>query len=109
MSVYYLDASAWIKRYYREMGTDWIGVVFAANPPLACASLGLIEILATLARKRKAQELDAEAYSQKVAEVENEWQYPKLCGCVEYFAMYCQFMYFNSPCQRGQGPCGSAA
>lgn len=57
MIIYYLDASVWIKRYYREMGTDWIETLFANNPPISCASLGLIEVLATLVRKRSDIEL----------------------------------------------------
>ena len=73
MIIYYLDASAWIKRYYSETGTDWIESLFAGNPPLACASLGLIEVLATLARKRKAQEIDTDQHTQKAMEVEQDW------------------------------------
>lgn len=73
MIIYYLDASVWIKRYYREAGTEWLEALFARNPVLACASLGLIEVLATLSRKRKAQDMDADQYTQKAAEVEQDW------------------------------------
>jgi hypothetical protein len=55
---YYLDARAWVKRYYWEPGTRWVQELFAQNPPMACASLGLIEVVATLARKRKARDID---------------------------------------------------
>jgi predicted nucleic acid-binding protein len=55
---YYLDASAWVKRYYEEPGTRWVQELFAQNPTIACATLGLIEVMATLARKQKARDID---------------------------------------------------
>jgi len=45
--LYYLDASAWVKRYYQESGTAWMQDLFAHNRTMACASLGLIEVMAT--------------------------------------------------------------
>lgn len=56
MIFYYLDASAWVKRYYQETGTTWVRDLFSSNHVMACASLGLIEVMATLARKCKARE-----------------------------------------------------
>jgi hypothetical protein len=69
---YYLDASAWVKRSYWEPGTRWVQELFAQNPPIACASLGLIEVMATLARKRKARDIDLLSFEQKVQEKEEE-------------------------------------
>ncbi len=43
MTVGYLDASAWIKRYLREEGTDRIQHYFGQNPIVACASLGFVD------------------------------------------------------------------
>lgn len=57
MIFYYLDASAWVKRYYQETGTSWVQKLFADNVTMACASLGLVEVMATLARKAKAREI----------------------------------------------------
>lgn len=54
MIFYYLDASAWVKRYYWETGTTWVQSPFARGSTVACASLGLVEVMATLARKAKA-------------------------------------------------------
>jgi len=71
---YYLDASAWVKRYYRESGTDSIQSLFATEQRLACASLGFVEVMATLARKRKAHEIDAVAFEQKSGELESDWE-----------------------------------
>ena len=75
MIFYYLDASAWVKRYYRESGTRWVQDLFAQNPVIACASLGLIEVMATLARKRKARDIDLLAFQQKVQELEEDWMH----------------------------------
>ena len=74
MIFYYLDASAWVKRYYWEPGTRWVQELFAQNPTIACASLGLIEVTATLARKRKAREIDPLSCEQKVRELEEDWR-----------------------------------
>ena len=73
MNIYYLDASAWVKRYYQETGTDWMIHLFSQNPLFASASLGLIEVLATLARKQKAQEIENANYEQKLQEIEADW------------------------------------
>ena len=73
MIFYYLDASAWGKRYYWESGTQWVQELFAQNPTIACASLGLIEVTATLARKRKARDIDLLSFEQKVQELEEDW------------------------------------
>lgn len=73
MIFYYLDANVWVKRYYQETGTTWVQDLFAQNPPIACASLGLIEVMATLARKRKTREIDLSLFEQKVQELEEDW------------------------------------
>lgn len=75
MIFYYLDASAWVKRYYREIGTNWVQDLFAQNSAIACASLGFIEVIATLARKRKAQEISDFSLKQKAQELEEDWKH----------------------------------
>ena len=57
MIFYYLDSSAWIKRYCLEDGSQWVADFFASGPAIACSALGLIEVLCTFARKHKANEL----------------------------------------------------
>lgn len=74
MIYYYLDASAWIKRFYQETGTAWLQGLFAQNPPMACASLGLVEVMATLSRKRKAGDIDVSVLEQKGRELEEDWE-----------------------------------
>ena len=74
MIFYYLDASAWVKRYYRESGTDLVQGLFGTEHKLACASLGFVEVMATLARKRKARGIDSAAFEQKSVELESDWE-----------------------------------
>jgi predicted nucleic acid-binding protein len=71
---HYLDASAWAKRYYQETGTRWVQDLFTGSRAIACASLGLIEVIATLARKRKAGEIDPLLSEQKARELEEDWR-----------------------------------
>ncbi len=74
MIIYYFDASAWVKRYYLETGTVWIQDLFFQNPLMACSNLGFIEVAATLARKRKADEIDTIQHDQKQSELESDWE-----------------------------------
>jgi hypothetical protein len=55
---YYLDTSAWGKRHNWEPGTRWVQQLIAQNPTIACASLGLVEVMAILAWERKAWDID---------------------------------------------------
>jgi predicted nucleic acid-binding protein len=71
---YYLDASAWVKRYYRESGTSSVQRLFVTEQKLACASLGFVEVMATLARKRKAHDISSAAFEQKSVELESDWE-----------------------------------
>lgn len=73
MNYYYFDASAWVKRYYKEPGTDQIQDLFDSGSPRACATLGLVEVIATLSRKRKAGQLNEKDFLEKIQEVERDW------------------------------------
>jgi predicted nucleic acid-binding protein len=72
--VYYLDASARVKRYLQEDGTIWVQDVFAQQQTLACASLGYIEVNATLARKHKAGDITADQFAEKIRELDEDWR-----------------------------------
>ncbi|KAM3090108.1 type II toxin-antitoxin system VapC family toxin [Phormidesmis sp. 146-35] len=74
MIIYYLDASAWVKRYYQELGTVWLQTLFAQNPTFACATLGAIEVTATLARKQKALQIKPAQFQPKIQALEADWQ-----------------------------------
>lgn len=47
MTLYYLDASAWVKRYFEEPGSGWVQNLFQEEHLLSCSALGLIEVNAT--------------------------------------------------------------
>ena len=74
MIAHYLDSNAWVKRYCRELGSAWVAQFVACGPRLACASLGLIEVVATLARKAKAGELVPDVLREKVAQAKKDWK-----------------------------------
>ncbi|MDA0267490.1 MAG: type II toxin-antitoxin system VapC family toxin [Cyanobacteria bacterium] len=74
MKLCYLDASAWVKRYYQESGTQATQALFAEGSILACASLGFIEVLATLSRKAKAGQINPEQFQNKQSEVAADWE-----------------------------------
>lgn len=73
MILYYLDASAWIKRYCAEDGTERVADLFAAGPAIGCSALGLVEVLATLARKGKATEMSTSDVKTKCREAERDF------------------------------------
>lgn len=74
MILYYLDASAWVKRYYLEDGTSWVQELFTHSQAMACASLGMIEVMATLSRKCKGKEITPSQFKQKALELEDDWE-----------------------------------
>jgi predicted nucleic acid-binding protein len=69
MSIFYLDSSAWVKYYVSESGSQWIERFWSLRPPCACSDLGLVEILATLARRQKEKPVVGGAYEQIIHEV----------------------------------------
>jgi len=73
MTLCYLDASAWVKRYWREVGSEWIHQLFATENVLCCASLGFVEVLATLFRKRHAGEMDVQFWENARRSVRSDW------------------------------------
>ena len=72
MIFYYLDASAWVKRYYQETGTRWVQKLFTEGETLTCASLGVVEVTATLARKTKTREMSRRQLTQKMRELDED-------------------------------------
>ena len=74
MTFLYLDSSAWVKPYYRERGSEFIKEMISGEVLLVCSVLGIVEVVATLARKRKAQEISLGDFAAKVAELEQDWK-----------------------------------
>lgn len=73
MILYYLEPSAWVKRYCREAGSDWLSEFLLPGPNLACSSMGIIEVTAALARKAKAGQLGPDAFRAKLQLAEQDW------------------------------------
>jgi uncharacterized protein len=73
VSAHYLDASARVKRYLDEAGADWVTGLFAQQTAFACASIGFFEVLATLARKLKARNIDKKQFADGLAQLELDW------------------------------------
>lgn len=74
MTFLYLDASAWVKRYYQEPGSQHIHGLFSGDDPPVCSVLGVVEVVATLARKCKAHEITGEDFEAKLADIERDWR-----------------------------------
>ncbi len=73
MMLFYLDSSAWVKRYFREPGSGWINRQFEQEILLGGSTLGLIEVTATCARKRTAGAIDAVRFQQIETDLLDDW------------------------------------
>ncbi len=67
--VYFLDSSAVVKRYAVEAGTAWVNSICdpAAGNIITLSQIGLVEVAAALAAKRRAGVLSIEDYEQTLA------------------------------------------
>jgi predicted nucleic acid-binding protein len=70
----YFDASTLIKRYSQETGTLLVNEVFARTPAnrMTCSSLGVLEIISILVRKRNDGRLNQELFEQAMVEFQAE-------------------------------------
>ncbi len=68
---YFLDSSAAAKRYAREVGTAWVEAlcVPAAGSFIALAQIGLVEVAAVLAAKRRGNIISPEEYEKAVEDL----------------------------------------
>lgn len=51
MSLHYLDASAWVKCYVEEIGSDWMRRFWSSHPSLICSSIGMVEVVSAIVRR----------------------------------------------------------
>lgn len=72
--LYYLDSSAWVKRYFKEAGREWVNGLFDQHEVLACSPLSFIEVGSTMARKRSAGEVSPEEFGPKRAALSRDWR-----------------------------------
>lgn len=75
MIYYYLDASAWVKRYYQEDGSTQIQDFFSSGARMVSSGLGNLEVFSALHRKVKAGELSRAALRTKVALLRDDWDH----------------------------------
>jgi predicted nucleic acid-binding protein len=64
VTLFYLDSSAWLKRYFLEPGSGWMMRLFESGNPLASSVLGYLEVASALTRQqvpRKDEDLLAVA------------------------------------------------
>lgn len=73
MTLYYLDTSAWIKRYVIEGGSERIEEVFAKRVDRASSTLGFIEAHAALARRNR-QAADAGSFHESLQDIAADWE-----------------------------------
>ncbi len=69
MSVYYLDSSAWVKRYVQERGSTRVHSLFARRERIASATLGYVEAVAALSRR-----LSEEDFALVESRLKLDWQ-----------------------------------
>ena len=74
MTVYYLDSSAWLKRYFAEPGTRWVQHLFARHQPLASLRLGYVEVAAALARQRSVRPTAPDSETDLLNAFEAHWR-----------------------------------
>lgn len=57
MTLYYLESSAWVKRYLTESGSTSIRSLFDRKEPFACCPLGYTEVSAAIARQQVVRQI----------------------------------------------------
>lgn len=70
MVAFYLDTSAFVKRYKSEAGTEFVDKLykgFEAPDRAVTSFLGVLEFVATARRLLKAEEIDSEDFREMVA------------------------------------------
>jgi predicted nucleic acid-binding protein len=72
--IIYFDASALVKRYSEEIGSNLVDDVFShLNPSqLTCSSLGILEVVSVLVRKRNDSRLSKRSFQQAMIEFKSE-------------------------------------
>jgi len=73
VTLFYLDSSAWLKRYFLEPGSGWMMRLFQSGDPLASSVLGYIEVASALARQQVPRKLDEDKLAQLQQQLEEDW------------------------------------
>jgi predicted nucleic acid-binding protein len=72
MTLFYLDSSAWLKRYFLEPGSGWTTRLFESGNPLASSVLGYIEVASALTRQQVPRKLDEDKLAQLQQQLEED-------------------------------------
>jgi len=74
---YFLDSSALVKRYVREVGSAWVRSLISGLPrgALFIAKITGPEVIAALARKQRMDEISVADYQQAVADLPHDFQH----------------------------------
>jgi hypothetical protein len=79
----YIEPSAWVKRYYRETGTELTNYLFdtqlKSRPAhLLCSRIGMTEVVAVLNRHRNAGHVTQSLFNMAYAHFEAETRMVRL-------------------------------
>jgi hypothetical protein len=73
--IYYLDSSAWLKRYFKEQGPAAVQRLFAdAGNMLAVCRLGMVEVASAIARRASRENFEPRAIEQQVAIARRDYE-----------------------------------
>lgn len=73
MSLNYLDASAWVKRYFEEPGSEAVDRMFEEGT-VASSSLGYVEVAAAVARQRaRGKQVEGQRIEQLEEKLDRDW------------------------------------
>ena len=74
MALVFWDASALVKRYAIEMGSDTVNAIFAASPShqMASTSWGYVETFSMLLRRRNGGVINAAAFTTAITALQQE-------------------------------------
>lgn len=72
MNIYYLDSSAWVKRYFAERGSDWVERLFRESV-LASSGLGYVEVTSAITRQEARGRLDEGTQRGMQKQLETDW------------------------------------
>ena len=67
--MFYLDPSAWVKRYVQELGSAWVHALFTRRERIASSTLGYLEVVAALSRRLSQTDL-----AMAEPRLEADWQ-----------------------------------
>jgi predicted nucleic acid-binding protein len=73
VTIHYLDASVWVKRYFKEAGSDRVHQLFQDRQPLASSSLGRVEVVAAIARQSSSRRIDNQSRTLIDSQLDREW------------------------------------